>query len=268
MTLLKDLLADLRAEGDQLSAVVSGLDADGWATPTPAPGWSVATQVAHLVWTDEVAVHSAQSASGDAAAAAAWEELVHGAAADPEGFVDTGAHEIAALAPQALLARWGTARVALSRALREVPAGTRMPWFGPPMSPSSMVTARFMETWAHSLDVHEALGRELPVTDRIKHVVFLGVRTRDFSFATRGLPVPAEELRVQVTAPSGETWAFGPVDAPQSVTGSALDLARLVTQRVHRGDTDLVAVGPDADRWLDVAQCFAGPPGEGRARRG
>ncbi|GGO74129.1 TIGR03084 family metal-binding protein [Nocardioides deserti] len=268
MTLLEDLLADLRAEGDQLYAAVSGLDADGWATPTPAPGWSVATQVAHLVWTDEVAVLSARSAVGDDAGEDAWDELVRGAAADPDGFVDAGAHEIAALAPLALLARWGTARDDLSRALRELPAGTKLPWFGPPMSAASMATARFMETWAHSLDVHEALGREPEVTDRVRHVVFLGVRTRDFSFATRGLTPPTDEFRVQLTAPSGETWAFGPEDATQSVTGSALDLARLVTQRVHRSDTDLVAVGPDADRWLDVAQCFAGPPGEGRQPRG
>lgn len=268
MSLLEDLLADLRAEGDLLHAVVSGLDTDDWATPTPAPGWSVATQVAHLVWTDEVATLSARSATGDADAQQAWDALVTGAAADPEGFVDAGAHEIAALAPPALLARWGTARDDLSRTLREVPAGTKMPWFGPPMSASSMATARFMETWAHSLDVHEALGREPQVTDRVRHVVFLGVRTRDFAFATRGLTPPADELRVQLTAPSGETWTFGPEDAAQSVTGSALDLARLVTQRVHRSDTDLVAVGPDADRWLDVAQCFAGPPGEGRQPRG
>jgi len=131
-----------------------------------------------------------------------------------------------------------------------------------------MATARYMETWAHSLDVHEALGLELRVTDRVRHVAHLGVRTRDFSFATRGLAPPAEELRVQLTAPSGATWTWGPEDAAQSVTGSAADFCRLVTQRVHRDDTDLVAVGPDADRWLEVAQCFAGPPGEGREPRG
>ena len=42
MSLLDDLLADLTAEGDALRAVVTGLDPDDWATPTPAPGWSVA----------------------------------------------------------------------------------------------------------------------------------------------------------------------------------------------------------------------------------
>ena len=60
-------------------------------------------------------------------------------------------------------------------------------------------------------------------------------------------------------------WAFGPEDAEQTVTGSALDLCLLATQRINRADTDLVATGPDADRWLDIAQCFAGPPGEGTA---
>ena len=34
-------------------------------------------------------------------------------------------------------------------------------------------------------------------------------------------------------------------------------------QRINRADTDLTAEGNDADTWLDIAQCFAGPSGEG-----
>ena len=98
----------------------------------------------------------------------------------------------------------------------------------------------------------------------MRHVAHLGVRTRGFAFATHGLDVPAEEFRVDLVAPDGDVWSWGPEDAAQTVTGSAGDFCRLVTQRVHRADTDLVATGPDADRWLDIAQCFAGPPGEGR----
>ena len=52
---LTQVLADLAAEGDRLNALVAGLDEAGWRTATPAPGWDVATQVAHLAWTDEVA---------------------------------------------------------------------------------------------------------------------------------------------------------------------------------------------------------------------
>jgi uncharacterized protein (TIGR03084 family) len=259
MSVLDDLLADLRAEGDALLAVVLGLDADGWATQTPAVGWTVATQVAHLLWTDEVAVVAATDKE-------AWDDLVLQALGDPDGFVDAQAHEVARLAPPALVARWGAAREALGRALREVPGGVRIPWFGPPMSPASMATARFMETWAHALDVYDALGVRPEPTDRVRHVAHLGVRTRDFAFSVHRLDPPAEEFRVELTAPSGAAWAWGPEDAAQNVVGSAYDFCQLVTQRVHRNDTDLVATGPDAEQWLRIAQAFAGPAGEGRGR--
>ena len=101
-------------------------------------------------------------------------------------------------------------------------------------------------------------------TDRIKHVAHLGVRTRGYSFAQNELEPPADEPRVELTAPSGATWTWGPEDAAQRVTGSAYDFCRLVTQRIHRDDTDLVSVGDGAETWLTIAQAFAGPAGRGR----
>jgi uncharacterized protein (TIGR03084 family) len=261
MSLLDDLLADLKAESDQLWSVVSGLDEEGWRTPTPAAGWDVATQIAHLLWTDEVAVLAATDKEQ-------WDAVVLLAIDDPEGYVDAEARQVAQLAPAALLARWGKAREDLTRALRELPAGEKMPWFGPPMSAASMATARFMETWAHALDVYDALGTRPEPTDRVRHVAHLGVRTRNFAFSVHGLEPPPEEFLVQLTAPSGETWSWGPAGATQTVTGSAYDFCLLVTQRVHRDDTDLVATGADAEKWLTIAQAFAGPAGEGRSPRG
>ncbi len=255
--LLDALLDDLKAEGDLLWNAVAGLDEDGWRTPTPAAGWDVATQIAHLLWTDEVATVAATDKE-------AWDALVLQAIEDPTGFVDTSALEVARLKPAALLARWGAARTALGVALRGLPDGEKMPWFGPPMSAASMATARFMETWAHALDVYAALDIEPEVTDRIRHVTHLGVRTRNYAFSVHGLEAPAEEFRIELTAPSGELWTWGPEDAAQRVTGSAYDFCLLVTQRRHRDDTDLVATGEDAERWLGIAQAFAGPPGEGR----
>jgi uncharacterized protein (TIGR03084 family) len=260
------VLADLTTEGDRLRSAVAGLDDAGWSTPTPAEGWTVATQVAHLLWTDEVAVLAADAHTPEGKEA--WDAVVLEAIEDPTGYVDAAALGISgSTAPADLLARWDEARSALGDALRAVPDGQRMPWFGPPMSPTSMATARFMETWAHSLDVHEALGLEPEITDRVRHVAHLGVRTRNFSFVNNGLEPPPAEFRVQLVAPSGGTWAWGPEDAAQTVTGSAYDFCQLVTQRIHRDDTDLVATGADAGRWLDIAQCFAGPSGEGRERK-
>ena len=255
---LTQVLADLAAEGDRLDALVGDLDDAGWRTPTPAPGWDVATQVAHLLWTDEVAVKAATDKQ-------AWDEVVLGAIADPEGFVD---QEAAAIAREdGLLERWRAARTRLHATLTAYPQGEKMPWFGPPMSATSMATARLMETWAHSLDVHEGLGAPVDDTDRIRHIAHLGVRTRNFAFSVHGLDAPTEEFRIDLVSPSDDVWTWGPEDAPQTLTGSAGDFCRLVTQRVHRTDTDLVATGADVDRWLDIAQAFAGGPGAGRAPR-
>ena len=266
--LLGGLLADLTAEGDQLRATVERLGEDGWTRPTPAAGWTVATQVAHLLWTDEVAVLAAHSHETPEAKQS-WDDVVLAAINDPMGYVDQGAHAIAALPRDEVLGRWTDSRAELRQALTELPAGQKMPWFGPPMSAASMATARFMETWAHALDVYdaaaEAIGESRPApTDRIKHVAHLGVRTRNYSYSVHQQEPPSEEFRVELTAPSGELWTWGPEDAGQKVSGSAYDFCLLVTQRVHRDDTDLQALGVDAEHWLTIAQAFAGPPGEGR----
>jgi uncharacterized protein (TIGR03084 family) len=254
---LEGVLADLEAEGDRLEALVAPLDEDGWRASTPAIGWDVAHQLVHLAWTDECAAAAATDKE-------AWDALVLQAIEDPEGFADTEAEKGAKASGAEILARWQRGRSTLQQTLRDVPDGTKIPWYGPPMSTTSMATARFMETWAHGRDVAAALGAELPADDGVRHVVHLGVRTRDFAFHARQLEPPDEEFRVSLALPSGEVVAYGPEDVAQTVTGSAHDFALLVTQRVNRVDTDLVAEGDDADVWLDVAQAFAGPPGDGR----
>jgi uncharacterized protein (TIGR03084 family) len=71
-------------------------------------------------------------------------------------------------------------------------------------------------------------------------------------------------VRVELRAPSGEVWAFGPEDASDTVRGPAVDFCLAVTQRRHLDDLDLDVQGPVASEWLSIAQAFAGPPGPGR----
>ncbi|MCW2855843.1 MAG: wyosine base formation protein [Marmoricola sp.] len=255
---LEQVLVDLSAEGDALATLVSGLDEAGWRTMTPAEGWDIATTIVHLAWTDESAIAAGTDKE-------AWDALVLEAMADPNGFVDAQAFEGAEASGAEIFARWQAGRPALVTMLRDYPAGQKLPWYGPPMSPASMATARFMETWAHALDVADALGVKLEPTDRLRHVTHLGVRTRNYAYSVHQLEPPTEEFRIDLVSPSGELWSWGPQDAAQTLTGSAYDFCLLVTQRAHRDDLDLVATGPDVDRWLDIAQAFAGPSGEGRA---
>jgi uncharacterized protein (TIGR03084 family) len=251
------MVTDLEAESDALDALVGPLQPGEWAAPTPAPGWTIAHQIAHLLWTDRVALMSVTDE-------AAFGETLTQAAANPTGFVDAGAEELAATHPAELLSAWRSTRHRLHEELRTVPEGRKLLWFGPPMSAASMATARLMETWAHGLDVADALGVRRPATARLRSIAHLGVRTRDFAFSVHGLPAPAEPFHVKLRAPDGDDWAWGPPDAAQRVSGSGEDFCLLVTQRRPLRELDVVADGPDAMRWLEIAQAFAGPAGAGR----
>ncbi|TPQ19266.1 TIGR03084 family metal-binding protein [Streptomyces sporangiiformans] len=256
------VLDDLREESDELDRVVGELSEEQWARATPAPGWSIAHQIAHLAWTDQAALLAVTDPE-------AFVKEAEKALAVPDTFVDEGAEAGAALPPARLLAQWRAGREGLQRALRTAPARTRFPWYGLPMAATSLATARLMETWAHGRDVMDALRVTRPPTDRLRHVAWIGVRARDFAFGVRGLSAPEEEFRVELVAPSGgDVWAYGPENAAQRVTGPALDFCLLVTRRAHRADLAVHAEGPDADRWLDIAQAFAGPPGAGREPKG
>ena len=63
---LAALLDDLDRESASLDELVASR-LDDWARPTPAEGWTVAHQIAHLAWTDDAAALAATDQAGFAA---------------------------------------------------------------------------------------------------------------------------------------------------------------------------------------------------------
>jgi uncharacterized protein (TIGR03084 family) len=257
VTDVREVAADLRAEQEALDALVAGLTGEQWGLATPSPGWSVADQIGHLTYFDAAA---ASAIADPPAFTASVEQLI---AADDRDALTLHRH----LAPPELLEAWRANRRRLADASATLDDGTRVPWYGPSMGAKSFLTARLMECWAHGQDVADALGVERVATDRLRHVARLGVITRGWSYANRGLEPPPGDVRVALAGPSGAPWRFGPDDAAGVVTGPALDFCLVVTQRRHVDDTALQVIGDVARDWLEKAQAFAGPPTDGPAPR-
>ncbi|CAN5739495.1 TIGR03084 family metal-binding protein [soil metagenome] len=253
---MDEILADLEAETTELRRLVSGLDADGWSTVTPAEPWTIADQIGHLAYFDEAATLSATS---------------------PEGFAARVDRDTSALAtdiaelhrrgrPSAgteILRWWTEARGSLLRSFAGLDPDEKVPWYGPPMRARSAAVARLMETWAHGTDVADAIGANLPVTDRLFRVADLGVRTFSWSFANRGLDLPDRRVRIALRGRSGATRVWND-EHDSSITGPVEDFCLVVTQRRNVADTHLVLEGGPARQWMQIAQVFAGPPGPGR----
>jgi uncharacterized protein (TIGR03084 family) len=254
-----DIARDLGAEQHALDEVVAGLSDHEWSAPTPSPRWSVSHQIAHLLFFDRAAALAIEDPAGFADARA---EHVAGMAGGMEAFESATLDPLIVDGPATLLDRWREGRRALAEAAATLSNESRVEWYGPSMSGRSFLTARLMECWAHGQDVVDAVGGERPPTDRLRHVAQLGFITRGWSYRNRGATPPEGDVRVDLLAPSGEVWTFGPAEAPVVVSGDAEQFCLVVTQRRHVDDTALDVDGVGRE-WLLWAQAFAGPPTDG-----
>ena len=181
------------------------------------------------------------------------------AVSDPAGYMARTQEEPRALGDE-LPTVWRDTRTALLSALRGADASSKVPWYGPPMSPASFATARLMEYWAHGQDIADGIGAVRTPTARLRHICHLGIRTRGFSYAVRGRAAPDGDVHVSLLAPDGSTWEWGDPGAADRVEGSALEFCLVVTQRRHVDETGLRVSGSGATEWMSLAQAFAGPP--------
>lgn len=248
---MDDICADLEAEHEALDVLVAELDEAGWQIDTPAEGWDIADTIVHLIQADvaaRIAVTEPERfvelRDGDAARGGL--EAAFGARGERSG--------------AEILHWWRDERAQMVAAFRSRGPKDRIPWFGPDMSTLSFATARLMETWSHGRDVADTVGAPWPPTDRLRHVAHIGVSTRGWSYINRGLTPPEVPVRVELVAPSGQVWTWGPEDAADRLAGAAEDFCLVVTQRRRPEETALEASGDAAAEWLDLAQAFAGPP--------
>jgi uncharacterized protein (TIGR03084 family) len=249
------ICADLQAELAALDAIVSPLDEAGWNTQTPAAGWLVRDQIAHLGGTDRVAAIAAGEPKRfqndilmqDRSARAARQR-----------------QETAHLRGAELLDWWRSGREAMLQVFLPLDPQARIPWFGPAMSAVSFATARLMETWAHGQDIVDALGLQRDATERLQHVAYIGVRARPFSYSVHKKNMPDKAIRVELISPAGHLWTWGDAQATNRISGNAVDFCLVVTQRRHTADISLCIEGEAAAEWMSIAQAFAGPAGAGR----
>ncbi|MBK7950496.1 MAG: TIGR03084 family protein [Deltaproteobacteria bacterium] len=247
---------DFAAEVAELHEVLRGLSEDDWGRPTLFKAWTPRDIVAHLHDSDLLA---RAAVLGNEAFAVARRRMQEDVAAGA-GALEQARRTAADLDSSALLTAWQRSAVELAGLLGGLDPRQRLPWFGPDMGVSMFATARLMETWAHGQAIYDMLARPRTPTARLRHVVVIGVRTYGFCFANRRREQPGPPPHVRLEAPSGETWTCNDPQEDERIEGSALDFCLTVTQVRHVRDTSLRVTGSAARAWMEIAQCFAGPP--------
>ena len=245
---------DFRDESEALFGLMRPLPAEAFGTPTQFKQWTFDDVIGHLhLWN-----HAADLSLTDEGAFQAFIGKVIGYVA--RGALREFEREwLGGLRGAELLEQWHGFVGEMSERFGAADPLARVKWAGPDMSVRSSITARLMETWAHGQEIYDLLGVERVDTDRIHNIAILGMNTFGWTFVNRKLEVPEPVPHVRLEAPSGAIWEWNADVESDLVEGSAAGFCQVVTQVRSLADTDLRVTGDVANRWMSIAQCFAGP---------
>ena len=257
---------DLRAEADELHAVLRTLDDADWARPTRFKDWTPWDVVAHLHFFDRMSLLALTGSEALAEERAAVQKGL----ADGVGLGEQARRALHHLDAPTLLERWQETCRELAEQLGAADPKRRLPWFGPDMGVPMFTIARYMETWAHGQAICDLMKIDRTHTDRIHNIAVIGVKTFGWTFVNRGLESPGAPPYVRLVAPSGAVWEWNEPSGKEPtgqeptlterVEGAAVEFCQVVTQVRNIADTKLEVGGEVARRWMSIAQCFAGSP--------
>lgn len=241
---IDDVLTDLEAEYQRLDSILIGLSDQQWLSPSGLAGWTVHDVVVHLFLTEE-GVATTLVEPGDT-----WTERDR----PLDAVIDDRVRNTTST-PALTLARWQAATRASLAALGAADPNRSVRWAAAPLKPRTLATTRLAEHWAHALDITEPLNIDLPDTDRLRHIAWLGHATLPYALALDGLE-PCD-VHCRLTGPSGDTWELGPVEAESRITGSAGAFCRVGARRLPGDHSGLIATGPHALDALRVLRNYA-----------
>ncbi len=261
------LTVDLKEEQRALYDLLKDQEETFWQTPSQFKGWTVWDIIAHLHYSDHMALTAATSDEAFHKLQSELSPVFKG----KKSLKDYANEWVGKISGAALLERWKVMFDEMCTRFDNAPDGQRYKWFGPDMGVRMFVTARQMEIWAHGQAIYDLLGLERENSDRLKSIVVIGVKTCGFNFTLHDESPPETVPFVTLTSPEGNQWSFGDEDMNERIEGQASEFAQVVTQTRNIKDTNLKVIGAIANKWMAIAQCFAGgaetPPAPGIRRK-
>lgn len=242
---MREILSDLVAEQQFLDQSLQRIPIKHWDRPTPSGKWTVRDTISHLADFAEVAADAL--VNGDRVKE--WQT-----ASDLDALRQRAVARGRDMRPQDVIEWWRGGRAKVVEPLSHMSDEDRVEWIQGTMSAKTFATFRLMETWAHGLDIYQALDIEVEDTARIRHVCWLGWKTLPYAFKEAGLDYAP--IRVEVIGPGYAKWIYGPDDTEELIKGSASEWARIVVRRTNPKKARLKVNGETAQHALEVAQAY------------
>ncbi|MCX5043639.1 maleylpyruvate isomerase family mycothiol-dependent enzyme [Aldersonia sp. NBC_00410] len=192
----------LLAQWDVTDSIVSGLDAHGWRTPTPLPGWTVQDVVSHIIGTESMLLGiDPPKAELDAPVAHVRNEI--------GGFNELWVEGLRDRSGEQMLAQFRDVTGQRRRILTEL---TAEQWAAPSWSPIGQTSyGRFMrirlfDCWMHELDIRDGLRRSGEEGDQRAELAFPEIEASiGFIVGKLGKAPDGARVTLELTGPLAQT---------------------------------------------------------------
>jgi uncharacterized protein (TIGR03084 family) len=254
---MREILSDLVAEQQALDQFLQRINERQWNLPTSAPGWSIKDTVSHLAYTERFSSHVLEKGA----------PVVEEADIDDiDEWTAIGVKEGRGMRYQQVIEWWRNSRADVVDALSRMEGTDRVPWITGDMSARAFGTVRLMETWAHGLDIKDAMDglltfeedEEDPTVDtsRIRHIAWLAHRMLPYAFEQAGEDYPETGIRLELMGPKYARWVYGPEDAADVIKGIAGEWCRIAVHRLDATTSGLKVEGGNAETALTVVRTY------------
>ena len=254
---MREILSDLVAEEQSLDQFLQRINERQWNLPTSAPGWSIKDTVSHLAYSEQFAAEVL------ADGASVVDRVNKG---DIDEWTALGVKAGRSMRYQQVIEWWRNSRADVVDALSRMEGGDRVPWLYGDMSARAFGTLRLMETWAHGLDIKDAMEGLLTYaeddddptadTSRIRHIAWLAHRMLPYAFAEAGEDFPQKGIRLELMGPSYSRWVYGPEDATDVIKGIAGEWCRIAVHRMDSASSFLKTEGEKAETAIKVVRTY------------
>ena len=245
---MREILSDLVAEQQQLDQFLQRVKVRNWTALTPSEEWDIRDTISHLAHTEEYAYNALAEDGSMIDDVDDYETF--------DDFTQSGVERGQQMRPQDVIEWWRLGRATVVDALSRASARDRVPWFFSEMSARSFATLRLVETWAHGLDIHAAVGEESPDTDRLRHIIVLTQKILPWAFEQAGYEYEVP-VRIEGIGPMYAKYTAGPEGSGQIIRGPAGEICRVAVQRLHPDDAEnLIVKGEEAEMALQVMRIY------------
>ena len=238
---VKSILSALVAEQQLLDQYLQGIPVRNWEKTTNYMSMTIISQISYLAGSEDLAFQAIKKKGK------AFEDYKGNSGI--KKFQQEQINKGTGMRHQDVIEWWRLSRAKIIELLAESSPSRKIMWWKNEWDMQIFGLYKLTETWAHSLDIYNAVNDDFEDTERLEHISnFCWQQVENTSRVNK---IKSQDLRVELIGPGYKAWQYGDPNSSNIIKGSAGEWCRLATGRIKpKEKVSLSATGPFAERYL------------------